>query len=210
MRVALLAATMLAATTPAFAGALVDNSVHNSAAAAASASASASARASARQMQQQQQSIRASQRQTTKQLNEQANQQVHNEYEQRPSGIAPSFGLGGFASGPCVGTTTQAGFGVGLPGGASFGGGGGRSELDDECTRRETARILHMMGQQDLAIRVMMASPTVQSILPKPAAPIAPATATPVAASSSSSGEKHPACAPSSWASADTRKALGC
>lgn len=176
-------------------------------AAAAAAIAASSSRASARQHQSQSQHQSLSNRNTVKQRNSQANQQIHNEYEQRPSGIAPSIGLGGFASGPCVGTTTQAGFGVGLPGGASFGAGGGRSEIDDECTRRETARILDMLGQRALAVQLMMASPTVRAIIPPvPAAAPAPTqlTTTPVAVPSS---DKHPACAPSSWASREWRTA---
>jgi hypothetical protein len=142
-----------------------------------------------------------------RQSNRQANTQTSIHEDKRNSGIAPSIGLGGFASGPCVGVTTQGGFGVGLPGGAAFGGSAGRSELDDECTRRETARILHSMGQSDLALKVMMSSPTVQAVMPKPVA-TAPAPVT--QASSTTSGEKHPACSPSSWATAETRKALGC
>lgn len=168
---------------------------HASAAASAKASAVAIAASASKA------SVSARQSQTSKQ----ANSQTTVYEDQRPSGIAPSIGLGGFASGPCVGVTTQGGFGVGLPGGASFGGSAGRSELDDECTRRETARILHSMGHADLALKVMLTSPTVQAVLPKapPAAPIVPASAAPAA-------DKHPACSPSSWATAETRKALGC
>lgn len=76
----------------------------------------------------------------------------------KASAFAPS--LGGFASGPCVGTGMQGTFGV-----VGFGAGLGVSTLDDSCTRRETARVLHMMGQQDLALKVMLTDPIVQKVL---------------------------------------------
>lgn len=204
--VAMLLTTSAYATSPKPNTNNVINNNHNNPTAIAGASAKASATAAAiaaqkqSQHQYQSQSTRQYQtnRQTTKQSNDQQNQQVYNHNEQRPSGIAPSIGLGGFASGPCVGVTTQGGFGVGLPGGASFGGSAGRSELDDECTRRETARILHAMGQADLAVKIMLASPVVKAVMQ-------PATITPTAATISNT--QHPACSPSSWATREWRAA---
>lgn len=53
--------------------------------------------------------------------------------------IAPA--LGGMASGPCTGVSTQGT--VGLPALVSIG--GGRSEIDDQCTIRENIRIVNMI-----------------------------------------------------------------
>lgn len=75
--------------------------------------------------------------------------------------IAPS--LGGFASGPCTGVGGQVSVGV-----AGFGGGAGFTALDGECTRRETARVLHMLGQTEAAVQLMMAAPILQGITPAP------------------------------------------
>lgn len=71
--------------------------------------------------------------------------------------IAPS--LGGFASGPCTGIGGQLSVGV-----AGFGGGAGFTALDGECTRRETARVLHMLGQTEAAVQLMLAAPILQGI----------------------------------------------
>ena len=68
-------------------------------------------------------------------------------------------GFGGFASGPCTGVGGQVSVGV-----AGFGGGAGFTALDESCTRRENARILHMLGQTELAIKLMMASPMVREL----------------------------------------------
>lgn len=80
--------------------------------------------------------------------------------------------LMGAASGPCVGETASVSGGV-L--GVSIG--GGRSQIDKECTRRETARVLYLLGDRETALRLMMAAPIVVEIT----AP-APVTAPPVAA----------------------------
>lgn len=69
-------------------------------------------------------------------------------------------GFGGFASGPCTGVGGQVSVGV-----AGFGGGAGFTALDAECTRRETARILHSLGQTDIAVKLMMASPVVRELM---------------------------------------------
>lgn len=71
--------------------------------------------------------------------------------------VAPS--LGGFASGPCTGVGGQVSLGV-----AGFGGGAGFTALDEECTRRETARVLHLLGQTEAAIQLMLAAPILQSV----------------------------------------------
>jgi len=128
----------------------------------AAAAAAAGAAASATQAQGQVQG--QAQRQSMRTTQRQANQQSVTMNEARQSGAAPTIGLGGFASGSCVGTTTQAGVGVGIPGGASVGIGGGRSEIDDECTRRETARMLLMLGQRDLAVKLMLDAPHVRAL----------------------------------------------
>jgi hypothetical protein len=62
---------------------------------------------------------------------------------------APAFGLGGLASGPCTGVS--GGFAVSSP----LGGGGvyGAKE-DEECTKRETARVLYALGMRNEAMAV--------------------------------------------------------
>ena len=87
----------------------------------------------------------------------------------KASAYAPS--LGGFASGPCVGTGVQGTVGV-----VGFGAGVGVSSLDDSCTRRETARVLHMMGHADLALKVLMLDPLVQQAIKPAAAAAVPQT----------------------------------
>lgn len=152
--------------------------------ASASASARASSRSSAWQMQQQIQSLKAqlSAYQKNEQNVSQGNSQNYN--EAKNSGYAPGIGLGGFASGPCVGVTTQGGASFGAPGGVSIGVGGGRSELDDECTKREWVRILHSIGDVEGARAVVRTSKVVQDALaPKQTseAPAAPSLARTVA-----------------------------
>lgn len=148
-----------------------------------------------------------SNRNSLKQNNSQANQQVHNEYNPRNSGIAPSLGIGAFASGHCIGTTQQAGASVGLPGGVSVGVVGGTSNIDLECTRRETARMLNALGDNATALRLMHAAPIVVELNKAEAAATAARAAT--TSPAATNNNKHPACA-SRWASAETRKALAC
>lgn len=81
-------------------------------------------------------------------------------------------GMMAAASGPCTGTST-----TGSAGAYVFAIGGGRTEIDPSCTRRETARVLHLLGQTELAVRLMMAEPIVAEMLNPPAP--TPTAATP-------------------------------
>lgn len=67
-----------------------------------------------------------------------------NKYEHDRS--APAFGLGGLASGPCTGIS--GGFALTTPVG---GGGVYGADEDEECTKRETARVLFSLGMIDEA-----------------------------------------------------------
>lgn len=69
-------------------------------------------------------------------------------------------GMMAAASGPCTGTST-----TGSAGAYVFAIGGGRTEIDPSCTRRETARVLHLLGRTDLAVRLMLAEPIVADML---------------------------------------------
>lgn len=62
---------------------------------------------------------------------------------------APSFGLGGLASGPCTGISGGVTVSMPMGGGGVFG-----AAEDEECTKRETARVLFSLGMTEEAMAV--------------------------------------------------------
>jgi hypothetical protein len=118
----------------------------------------------------------------------------------------------GAASGPCVGETASVSGGVF---GVSIG--GGRSVIDKECTRRETARVLFLLGDRETALRLMMAAPIVAEIaapVPAPSVASPTASATTIAAASSTPTRgpsvASPRACPVVLPTPDERRIYGC
>lgn len=109
----------------------------------------------------QDQNQRQNQRQHQSQSSEQANTQDASTASSASISIkerrqAPS--IGGLASGPCSGSSGGI---TGPIGGLMF------ASIDDECTKREDARVLYMLGERELAKKVLMSLDTVKSVLAK-------------------------------------------
>jgi len=68
--------------------------------------------------------------------------------------------IGGPASGPCTGFSG----GVSVPG---FG--FNAASVDGECNKREAARVAHMLGQRDIALKVLMSLDAVKAVMETPA-----------------------------------------
>ena len=157
MKYALIVAGLLASTS-AFATSPSQSSSHSAAAAAAAAASASQSNATVNNRN----SVRnnVSNKQGQIQGQGQAQQaQSNNQATVTGDRNISAPGFGGFASGPCTGVGGQVSIGV-----AGFGGGAGFTALDAECTRRETARILHSLGQTDVAVKLMMASPMVREL----------------------------------------------
>jgi hypothetical protein len=168
---------------------------------------SASAKQSQGQIQGQSQSARI----TTKQANQQSLSNSYSDEKQAPGFAAPSLTAFGGCKGSVSGGFSVAGFGAAL----------GSTTDDADCRRLNNGTWLALQGHADAALALVCDNDGVRAALakvgkscpgdakPTPVA-LAPAPSSPVVSSAPASGEKHPACSSSSWASAETRKALGC
>ena len=124
---------------------------------------------------------------------------------------APAFGAPGLAASDeaCMGSTSGgAGVSAGTIGvSVTF----GSTWESYNCNLRMFAQQLRLAGAPKAAIMILANHPEVKKALQEagtlPADP-APTVTAPAAITPASN--KHPACSPSSWATAETRKALGC
>lgn len=82
----------------------------------------------------------------------------------------PSFAAG---SGPCIGSSTSVAAGA-----FGFGGGVGRTEIEEECQLREAARLMHSFGATSEALALIRGMPSVR----KAQSAMAQATAAPAPA----------------------------
>lgn len=125
---------------------------------------------------------------------------------------APAFGSPGLAASDeaCMGSTSGgAGVSAGTIGvSVTF----GSTWESYNCNLRMFAQQLRLAGAPKAAIMILANHPEVKKALQEagtlPADPVPPPPAVPTAITPAS--DKHPACSPTSWATADTRKALGC
>lgn len=137
---------------------------------------------------------------------------VSNNYENFRN--APAFGAPGLAASDeaCMGSSSG---GAGVSAGAvgvsvTF----GSTWESYNCNLRMFAQQLRLAGAPKAAIMILANHPEVKKALQEagtlPADPVvtAPTPTTPRTVTASS--DKHPACSPTSWATAETRKALGC
>lgn len=129
---------------------------------------------------------------------------------------APAFGAPGLAASDeaCMGSSSG---GAGVSAGAvgvsvTF----GSTWESYNCNLRMFAQQLRLAGAPKAAIMILANHPEVKKALqeagtlPADPAPVVTTPATPTVTAGNTTSDKHPACSPTSWATAETRKALGC
>lgn len=67
--------------------------------------------------------------------------------------------IGGPASGPCTGFSGGLSLGGSLAGAINF------AKTDEECSKREAARVAHMLGAKDIAYKVLMSLDAVKAVM---------------------------------------------
>lgn len=99
----------------------------------------------------------------------------------------PGFAMSGPASGPCNGFSAG-GAGVG----AGFGIGLNFSKVDEDCSARETARLLAMIGKQELALEMLQTTDAWQRHVERKAAAQPKRAETPAPAVQRTAGIQQP------------------